>query len=159
MQQNCLAALVLSLGLTVGVNGPASAAQFWAVSITKHTMGFMDLDAIEEPEWGERSFTMHNVYDQDEAARLGIAGGKSELMVTCDNRMVLTTRMMLVSKAGKAYAPWNPNTPPEKPSAGSMGDAWVDLACTGKLPKGLELMGPWPSLDAAQAFYFANPAH
>lgn len=139
--------------------GEAQAQQYWAVGVTEHAMSFVDGDSIGESELGERTFIVHQVYDAEHAGKMDLLGNQSEVVVNCKDGTLSQRRMVLVTTSGRTKAPFDPKIPTTAPKAGSMGAAWVRLACTGKAPAQIrKLGGPWQSLDDARMSYLTKAA-
>lgn len=142
---------------TLAMAGAAHAQQYWAVGVTEHAMSFIDRDSIGESDLGERTFIVHQVYDAEHARKMDLLGNQSEVIVNCKDGALTQRRMVLVTPNGRTKAPFDPRIPTAVPKAGSMGAAWVRLACTGKAPAQIrKLGGPWESLDDARMAYLTN---
>ena len=151
---------LVAAAMLAAIAGQAQAGQFWAVGLTQHTMSFIDLDAIEETVDGERSFIVHQVYDADHARDVDLLGNQSQVLVNCKEGTLDQQRMTLVMRNGRTRTPWDPKIPTSVPKAGSMGAAWVRMACSGKAPASIRKFGgPWASLDDARMSYLANAPH
>lgn len=139
---------------------PAHAEQYWAVGLTQHTMSFIDLHAIDETALGEKSFIVYQVYDADHSREINLLGNQSEVVVNCKEGTLDQQRMTLVTTSGKLRPPWDPKIPTSVPQPGSMGAAWVRMACTGRAPASIrKLGGPWSSFDEARLSYLARSGH